>query len=564
MKSKEEALWLKAQNYFNQFKFAQSLQVLLKIPHGVRVEYPDMQFLLAENYYQTKQFLKAKHTCHEIPVTQNNQTALLNLQGRVEVSLGNIVTGIRFLKKSIEASTTNENEFAIKALIEALVTFNLYKEAIPHLNKLLNYAEYYEFSANSLIDAYMFVGETNKARALVNSVLARMNIVGLNNNLLLRLYSTCKQNSLFDLADKVFEQVDLSLLASGQIKALELDRKYQDKDYAGIIKLASKNKTNDLALLTLIADSFHKEADYKNAWNTYSKQKKIKKATTQKLSKIPYANFRRVLNYNIESLNRDKKSQIVFMTGFPRSGTTLIETVLDSSQQLTVLSEQPTVLYLVNYAKSTFGYDYPSNKTKLTTEQVGELRDAYFDYISRILGKDVSNDKVILDKHPSVTIYTHFIKQIFPEAKILMPIRHPMDTCLSCFRQNFVNGWFNNHLLDIKGIFDTYKETFELWEFYKNNLDIDYLEVKYEDVVSNFAITIKGVCDFIGIEFTESMKHFHNYAQNEKHVRSASKDQVTQPLYNSSVNAWCAYKEYLAPYKKYVEPVAKRYGYDIG
>ena len=227
-------------------------------------------------------------------------------------------------------------------------------------------------------------------------------------------------------------------------------------------------------------------------------------------------------------------SNLVFLIGFPRSGTTLLDTILRSHSQTLVLEEKP---YLLNIRHQFYKNHEISDILKMSETTKIKMQQEYFDSFN------YKSDKLIIDKYPLNLIELGFIKTIFPNSNIILAVRHPLDCIISCVLTSFK---MNDGMVNFKNIHTTsffYNECFELLFNYFNYYKINYHQVKYENVIINFKDEINNLLKFLNLNFEESINNFQETAKKRKKINTPSYDQVIQPLYLSSINRYKNFDE---------------------
>jgi len=227
-------------------------------------------------------------------------------------------------------------------------------------------------------------------------------------------------------------------------------------------------------------------------------------------------------------------SNLAFLIGFPRSGTTLLDTILRSHSQTLVLEERP---YLLDVRHNFFKKNNLIDILQINQNDKVKMQEEYFNSF------DYKDDKVIIDKYPLNLIELGFIKTIFPESKIILAIRHPLDCIISCILTSFK---MNDGMVNFENIHTTsffYNECFELLYKYFYFYDIDYHIVKYENVVKDFKGEISTLIKFLNLNFEENINNFHITAKNREKINTPSYDQVVQPIYSSSINRYKNFDE---------------------
>ena len=156
---------------------------------------------------------------------------------------------------------------------------------------------------------------------------------------------------------------------------------------------------------------------------------------------------------------------------------------------------------------------------------------------------DYKSDKLIVDKYPLNLIELGFIKTIFPNSKIILAIRHPLDCIISCVLTSFK---MNDGMINFKNIHTAsffYNECFELLFRYFHYYEINYHTVKYENVIKNFKDEINKLINFLNLQFEESLNNFQKTARKREKINTPSYDQVVQPIYSSSINRYKNFNE---------------------
>jgi Flp pilus assembly protein TadD len=247
----------------------------------------------------------------------------------------------------------------------------------------------------------------------------------------------------------------------------------------------------------------------------------------------------------------------VFLVGFVRSGTTLLEQVLASHPDVVALEEKPTLRALTaEYFSDDAGLDRLAAMTEAEAEP---LRQAYWDSVVAH-GVDPAG-KVFVDKAPLSAIWQPLISRLFPQAKILFAIRDPRDVVVSCFRHAFLVNAMTGAFSDLEQTAEFYAEVMALSELYAGMLPLPLLRHRHEDLIEDFEGQARAICDFIGIAWNPVMLDFVATA-NRRDIRTPSADQVRQGLNRSGMAQWKRYEKQLAPVLPVLAPWIKTFGYD--
>ena len=246
----------------------------------------------------------------------------------------------------------------------------------------------------------------------------------------------------------------------------------------------------------------------------------------------------------------------VFLLGYPRSGTTLIENVLASAPNVVALEERDTLTAADAALLSNDGTMPALNS--LDPQLISQLRAAYWARAAELGG--ALDGKVLVDMNPFNGVKLPIIARLFPDARIVIMRRDPRDVVLSCFRINFTPGTAAWAFTDLTETALHYDALMQLIDRCRENLPLAYHEVRYDQLVTAFEPTVRALADFIGLEWTDDFVRFDRTAQT-RGVRTASESQVRKGLYNGG-GQWRRYAEELAPALPILAPWIDRFGSD--
>ncbi len=253
---------------------------------------------------------------------------------------------------------------------------------------------------------------------------------------------------------------------------------------------------------------------------------------------------------------------LVFLVGFPRSGTTLTEQILESLPYFTATHEIPVLPRLTRNISRVIkrSFSYPKDMDTLSNDEVVLLRAEYIRQMEKNLHHTIDADKLLLDKLPLNIIHLGFISRVFPEAKILVAIRDPRDVCLSCFTQTFNYNQAMRQFLEISDTVRFYACVMGLWLYYRKELPINVLETRYEDIVDDFEVAARRILKFVGVEWHDDVLNFYQSAKSHQ-VFTPSYQSVTKPIYRAALNKWKNYEEQLQPSMHILENYIHEFGY---
>jgi len=247
----------------------------------------------------------------------------------------------------------------------------------------------------------------------------------------------------------------------------------------------------------------------------------------------------------------------VFLVGFPRSGTTLLEQALAGHPEVVALEEAPTLA--AQYGELMTSGSALEHLAHLAPREADAWRALYWDEVTRF-GPDVSG-RVFLDKAPAGTLYLPLIAKLFPNAKVLFAVRDPRDVVLSCFRNNFQLNAMTYAFTDLAETAACYDACMAMAEVYRRVLPLDLREVRHEALVNDFDAELAGICDFLGLEVTAGMADIAATAAGRT-VRTPSARQVRAGLNSGGLGRWRAYAAELAPVLRTLAPWVERFGYE--
>ena len=249
----------------------------------------------------------------------------------------------------------------------------------------------------------------------------------------------------------------------------------------------------------------------------------------------------------------DPDSSPIFILGLPRSGSTLLEQILASHDEVEGTSELP---YIGRMATSlnrnrAQGINYPEAMRELAPANLAALGR---DYLALAGMHRRSGAPRFIDKMPNNFPNVGLIALILPNAKIIDARRHPLDACLSCYRQLFAKG--QNFTYDLTEIGEYYLQYQRMMDHWARVLPGRVLTVQYEEVVADFETQARRLLEFCGLPWQDACLRFY---ESDRPVRTPSSEQVRQPIYDRSVGHWRRYERHLGELMTVIEPIRERY-----
>jgi tetratricopeptide (TPR) repeat protein len=245
----------------------------------------------------------------------------------------------------------------------------------------------------------------------------------------------------------------------------------------------------------------------------------------------------------------------VFLVGFPRSGTTLLEQILAARPDAASLEEQPSL----SDAEEAFfsSLEGMERLEHIGPDEAARLRELYW---RRVRGFGVEPEgRLFVDKMPMNTVLLPAIAKLFPEAKVLFARRDPRDVVLSCYRQRFGTNPAMYPFLTIGGTMEHYVSIMRLAQAYMDALPLDLTVVRHEALVADLEAETRRICDFLGVEWDPAMAEFAE--RRARAVNTPSAAQLARGLTDRGVGQWKNYREQLAPVLPRLEPWVEQFGY---
>ena len=254
--------------------------------------------------------------------------------------------------------------------------------------------------------------------------------------------------------------------------------------------------------------------------------------------------------------------RFAILCGHPRSGTTLLEQVLDS-HPAALTAEETHILHDEAYLPLSRGFSAEASVLEvLESAPVSRLRQSrenYFRFTELFLGR-TRGDKMLVDKNPALNTLIPAAVRIFPEAKFLIALRDPRDVCLSCFMQSLSPNPISSAYLSLEGTVTQYLSVMGFWRTLLPRLRNPFLEVRYEELVDDLEGASRKVLGFLGIPWDERVLRFDEHARS-KSLRSPSYAEVIKPVSKRAIGRWQHYRRHLEPYLGRLEPMMKALGY---
>ena len=338
---------------------------------------------------------------------------------------------------------------------------------------------------------------------------------------------------------------------------------FSDEEIAAMQQLLERDKrgrSNEAQLHFALGRAFEQRQEYARAFAHYARGNALRRLDApfdigqfERRSERIRAFFAAAF-FAGRAGSGDPSPAPIFIVGLPRSGSTLIEQILASHSRVEGTMELPNILNLVaqfdDLAATRDGY--PETLGPATPAQLTALGGRYLEETAPLLrsGRDHFTDKM-----PNNFSHVGLIHAILPQATVIDARRHPLDACFSTFKQHFAEGQgFSNDLEDLGRYYRCYLALMDHWDAV---LPGRVLHVQYEELVREPQAHIRRLLEHCGLEFEPACLKFH---ETRRAVRTASAEQVRQPLYTSGVDYWRHFETELEPLRRALGDCLARFG----
>tara|TARA_A100001015_G_C14996382_1_gene716396 strand:+ start:82 stop:2070 length:1989 start_codon:yes stop_codon:yes gene_type:complete len=348
---------------------------------------------------------------------------------------------------------------------------------------------------------------------------------------------------------------------------------FRKENYNTAAELVKKININELlekrqpAALKLQGDLHHYEKDYGAAFEAYKlKNKHVKDSLAYKRQEPEkyFIQLREKVS-EIEQLQDQSayKSEVkpswiqpTFLIGFPRSGTTLLDTILRTHSNIDVLEELP----MVDKMHASFGETPSISEIEAMDNVSAEIVSGFY---LRELNKhlEVSKKRTLVDKLPLNVLQLPLINQVFPKARYIIALRHPLDCVLSCWMQNFKLNSAMANMVDLKRIVEFYDTAMSILKLSEERYSLETHRIRYEDLILDFEENVTHLLTFLDLKWEEELRDYQKTALAREIIDTPSRTQVIKPLYQTASYRWKNYEKYIEPYKSRLAPWIKEYGY---
>lgn len=541
------------------------------ISAGLRESPHNAEFMhnLALVYKDSNRPEEAKKLLKSAIKENASYSSAYNSLGSIYLQEGNVANSVVQFKKAVKLDPGSQD--AIYNLSQANIKSKDYEKAIPLLASLHKLNPFDINIAISLSDCYQHQASIEKATGIL---IETYNQHADDTEIIYKLAEIYEKSSDLDAAQEWIEKardMDKENEKCIYLNAVILRRKKlfdEAVQQLSLIKMPLNDNSLSQKIYFELGRLYDRKGKYDLAFENYTlgntlQDKTYNKALIDKDRFISHIN-KVTDNLDVKWIERwdscneliDER-RITFMVAFPRSGTTLLDQILDGHSGIQVMEEKPILGEIIEQlvAKNS---DYPRLIEDLTCKDISKYRKYYLKEIEKYL--DLREGAMLVDKLPLNIVEIELIYRLFPGSKIILSLRHPYDVCLSNFMQHYDLNDAMANFLSLENTAITYDMVMGLWRKYVSIMPIQHHSVKYEDLVKNAEKEAKQIIEFLELGWEETVLDFVQHAKMRK-INTPSYQQVTENIYTRSRYRWKHYERYIEPIKSILKPQLKYFGY---
>jgi len=251
----------------------------------------------------------------------------------------------------------------------------------------------------------------------------------------------------------------------------------------------------------------------------------------------------------------------IFVVGFPRSGTTLLEQLLDAHPQLQSMDEQLAVESAIDELRA-LGHSYPEGLQDVDARTLTRVRQRYWREVEKVIS--LRPGTTLVDKYPFNAVRLPLIAHAFPRARVIMLMRHPADACLSCYMQKFRLNIGTRYWANLESTTALYARMMSTWQAHAQVSPLPIHVLRYEDLVDDMPSRMRELLQFLGLPWDDTILKYADRARQRGRISTPSYSQVVEPIYRRAVDRWRNYEAHLKPYLPALTPFIEKFGYGEG
>lgn len=256
---------------------------------------------------------------------------------------------------------------------------------------------------------------------------------------------------------------------------------------------------------------------------------------------------------------RDGQESPAFLVGFPRSGTTLLDQILDAHPKIQVMDEFSLIPQLELKLTRELKGAYPEALATMTARQIQDSRDFYFAEVEKRIAR-IPGTKLI-DKLPLNAVQAGLIHRLFPDAQFIFALRHPCDCVLSTFMVCFAMNDAMSNFFSAEQSAHFYDQMMTLWAQYQQRLGLKVVTHRYEDLIEDLEGVVAPILTALGLDWDAAVTRYADHARAKGAINTPSFHAVVQPLYSSARYRWLRYAAQMEPARRILAPHIETFGY---
>ncbi len=222
-----------------------------------------------------------------------------------------------------------------------------------------------------------------------------------------------------------------------------------------------------------------------------------------------------------------------------------------------MVEEQPLVISSKAFVEKS---GYPEIGQALPQEVIAGARKAYITELDKHR-EPTDNKSILIDKMPLNLLSVPLIQQLYPEAKFILALRHPLDTIFSCWMQNFKLNSAMANMVDLDRIVEFYCVAMETFKICRAKSNLSVHQIKYEDLLEDLSGETSALLKFLDLNWEAQMENYQDTALKRGRINTPSYSQVVQPIYKDAKYRWLNYEKHLTKYITQVEPWINEFSY---
>jgi tetratricopeptide (TPR) repeat protein len=286
---------------------------------------------------------------------------------------------------------------------------------------------------------------------------------------------------------------------------------------------------------------------------------KVHEQMREMIASITREDFRRWR----DEMRSVENQRTALLTGFPRSGTTLLEQLLDAHPGLVSSEERD---FIGREMFHSIAYRRPNAPllevlNELSMHEITVLRKRYFGGMEYLLGESIGG-RMHLDKNPAYNLTIPLVLRVFPETRLIVALRDPRDVVISCYLRYLPVNNVSVRFLDVERTVERYALDMSAWLKYRDLVEVPWCQVRYEDTVADQRREALRALETLGLSWDEEVLKYRERLKGRKQITSPTYEAVAEPIYTRAIGRWKNYERLLAPVLPTLEPFIREFGYD--